>query len=85
MKKMRAHDALRKTFLKFNVQADPYTLMELESFVIISRNKDKNNKNYQSLVSNLELVLTRQEIDNAKDISKKMADFILDLCKDGCE
>ncbi len=82
---MKAHDALRKTFLRFNIQADPYTLLELENFVIVSRNKDKNSKYYQTLVSNLELVLTRQEIDNAKDISKKMADYIMNLCKDGCE
>ncbi|MGC8572867.1 MAG: hypothetical protein C0172_01550 [Caldisphaera sp.] len=81
---MRAHDALRKAFIKFNVPADPYSLMELESFVISSRNKGKNSSNYISLISNLETMLVRQEIENASQISKKIADFVLDLCKDGC-
>ncbi|PMP90390.1 MAG: hypothetical protein C0171_05150 [Caldisphaera sp.] len=85
---MKAHDALRKAFIKYNIGADPYSVMELETFVISSRNEKQNGlsgKNYQSLVSNLLDLLNREEVENPDILAKKIADYVLILCEKGCD
>jgi len=83
---LKAQDALRKAFLKFDAWIDPYSLMELEPFVIGSVNSRAfRERNYESLISNLVRILKSQEIEDADTKAREIAEYIIFMCRKGCD
>lgn len=82
---MRVHDALRKAFTKYNAYADPFTLMELETFVQAAVREGPQGNSMKSLVDNIEVILRRSEDPDAETKAREIADYVLQLCSSGCD
>ncbi|MGC9072379.1 MAG: hypothetical protein ACP5HK_06810 [Acidilobus sp.] len=81
---MRVHDALRKAFTKYNAYADPFTLMELESFVISAIRDGEGSAAQRSLTDNVRLILARSDDPDPDGKAKAIVNYVLELCYRGC-
>ncbi|MFP3286646.1 MAG: hypothetical protein RXP86_05290 [Acidilobus sp.] len=81
---MRVHDALRKAFTKFNAYADPFTLMELEGFVLSALKEGEPGQAQRTLIDNVRDVLARSDDPDPEGRAKAIVEYILQLCSRGC-
>lgn len=81
---MRPHDALRKAFVKYNAYADPFTLMELETFVVAASKEGPDGPSFRNLVDNIGVILRRSEDPDAEGKALEIARYVLELCSKGC-
>ncbi len=81
---MRVHDALRKAFTRFNAYADPFTLMELETFVLSAVKDGKDSTAARSLIDNVRSILVRSEDPDPENRAKAIVEYVLRLCDGGC-
>ncbi len=81
---MRVHDALRKAFIKFNAYADPFTLMELEPFVLTAMKEGKGGSAARSLIDNVRTILVRSEDPDPDNRARAIVDYVMRLCDGGC-
>lgn len=81
---MRAHDALRRAFTKFNAYADPFTLMELEPFVLTAVKEGENGQAIRSLIDNVRVILARSDDPDPDNRAKAIVEYVIRLCGGGC-
>ncbi|MGC9209970.1 MAG: hypothetical protein ACP5FT_01705 [Acidilobus sp.] len=81
---MRVHDALRKAFTRYNAYADPFTLMELESFVLSALRDGLGSTAEKSLVDNVKTILERADDPDPDGKARAIVSYVLELCSRGC-